>query len=238
MSGTVFVLQGVSYAYQHVPALRDVSLRVRAGERIALLGANGSGKSTLLRLLDGLIFPHSGRVTAFGAELSEEYFAEDAAHYTFRRRVGLVFQQPDVQLFNPTVTDELAFGPLQLGWEKPRIRTAVAEMLQRFAIAPLAQRAPHRLSGGEKKRVALASVLILEPEVLLLDEPLAALDPPSREAMEAFLRAPGEGRTVIAATHDTERLGEIADRALLLQDGRLAAEGTVAEVLAAQVPNR
>jgi cobalt/nickel transport system ATP-binding protein len=232
VTGPVFDLSNVTYAYQSVVALEALTCSIRAGRRVVLLGANGSGKSTLLRLLDGLCFPSQGTIRAFGEPLTEAGFQDDAASYRFRRRVGLVFQNPDIQLFNPTVFDELAFGPLQLGWPADRIRRAVEDTIGRFAIGHLKDRAPHRLSGGEKKRVALASVLILEPEVLLLDEPTAALDPESRSMMIRFLMAcRGTGRTVITATHDLDIVEDIADDGIVLAAGRLVREGPVADIL-------
>lgn len=233
MSTPVFSLQQVSYRYQQHTALHELTLDIPAGSRLALLGANGSGKSTLLRLLDGLYFAQQGEVRAFGEVLSEATLAEDARHYAFRRRVGLVFQNPDVQLFNPTVFDELAFGPLQLGWPEQDIRAAIAATLQQFGISHLQQRAPHRLSGGERKRVALASVLIMQPEVLLLDEPTAALDPASQsEVLRFLLESKGNGRTIITATHDLDSVADIADHVIVLAEGRLLAQGSPQEILA------
>ena len=153
MDGTlemVFQIEGVTYSYEHVVALDAVSLAIPAGQRVALLGANGSGKSTLLRLLDGLCFPASGTVRFRGEPLTEERFQNEAFSFDFRRRVGLVFQNPDTQLFNPTVFDELAFGPLQLRWPPDVIRQRVAQTLDDLNIAHLKDRPPHRLSGGEK----------------------------------------------------------------------------------------
>lgn len=233
MSTPVFSLQQVSYRYQQHTALHELTLDIPAGSRLALLGANGSGKSTLLRLLDGLYFAQQGEVRAFGEVLSEAALAEDARHYAFRRRVGLVFQNPDVQLFNPTVFDELAFGPLQLGWPEQDIRAAIATTLQQFGISHLQQRAPHRLSGGERKRVALASVLIMQPEVLLLDEPTAALDPASQsEVLRFLLESKGNGRTIITATHDLDSVADIADHVIVLAEGRLLAQGSPQQILA------
>lgn len=226
----VFELQQVTYAYPSRPALREVTLTVPPNQRIALLGANGSGKSTLLRLLDGLYFAQSGDVRAFGQKLDEIALSDERKAYAFRRRVGLVFQHSDVQLFNPTVYDELAFGPLQLGWDKTRIAGQIDMMLERFGIGHLRQRSPHRLSGGEKKRVALASVLIIEPEVLLLDEPCSGLDPLSQGNMVQFL-SESRDRTLITATHDLAIVPEIAERCLVLSDGRLAADGETAAIL-------
>jgi cobalt/nickel transport system ATP-binding protein len=227
-----FELVDVHYAYQDAPALQGLSLTIERGQRVALLGANGSGKSTLLRLLDGLNFAARGTVSAFGEVLTEARLQEDEAAFAFRRKVGLVFQNPDVQLFCPTVFDELAFGPLQLGWPKDEIRGRVDAALAEFSIAHLVDRSPHRLSGGEKKRVALASVLILNPEILLLDEPTAGLDPRSAsELIDYLVRCQGSGRTVITATHDLDIVEDIADWCFVLQSGQLAAAGTASEIL-------
>jgi cobalt/nickel transport system ATP-binding protein len=233
VSEAAYELDGVCYAYQKVSALDGLAMTVGKGEQVALLGANGSGKSTLLRLMDALYFCDRGTVKAFGEPLTEERMQDEVVNLDFRRRVGFVFQNPDVQLFNPTVFDELAFGPLQLGWDQGRIRSLVDKTLAEFAITHLKERAPHRLSGGEKKRVALASVLILDPEVLLLDEPTAALDPESQSAMIQFLiNCRNTGRTVVTATHDLDIVEVIADRALVLANGRIAAEGKPSEILA------
>ncbi len=228
----VFTIDDVAYAYHEAPALDGLSLTIRTGQRIALLGANGSGKSTLLRLLDGLYFPDRGRIEAFDEPLTEERFAEDEPALAFRRRVGLVFQNPDVQLFNPTVFDEIAFGPLQMGWSKDEVRKRVAAALDDFAIAHLKDRPPHRLSGGEKKRVALASVLVLEPEVLLFDEPTASLDPKSASHLIDYLvKSRGSGRTVVTATHDLDIVEDIADHCFVLDGGRVIAAGGPHEIL-------
>ncbi len=228
----VFTVKDVAYAYHEAPALDGLSLTIAKGQRIVLLGANGSGKSTLLRLLDGLYFPSRGTIEAFGAPLTEERFAEDETAIAFRRRVGLVFQNPDVQLFNPTVFDEIAFGPLQMGWPKDEVRRRVAQALDDFAIAPLKDRPPHRLSGGEKKRVALASVLVLEPEVLLFDEPTASLDPQSASHLiDLMVKSRGSGHTVVTATHDLDIVEDIADHCFVLEAGRVIAAGAPHDIL-------
>lgn len=233
MAEIVFDVQNVVYRYNaEVTALNGLSLQIARGERVAILGANGSGKSTLLRLLDGLYFPDSGSITAFGAPLTEQQLQDDAFAFAFRRRVALVFQNPDVQLFSPTVFDEVAFGPLQLRWPKDQIRSKVAETLDLLEITHLKDRSPHRLSGGEKKRVALASVLILDPEVLLMDEPTAALDPKSQSMVVDFLIGwSGGAKTVITATHDLDIVGEIADRCYVFQSGAAVGAGTPEQIL-------
>lgn len=227
-----FDVRGVTYRYQQQAALTNLSLQVRAGERLALLGANGSGKSTLLRLLAALSFPDSGGIFYQGAPLTAARLQDEAFFFAFRRRVGVVFQNPDVQLFNPSVFEEVAFGPLQLQWPRDQIRSRVEQTLELLRIAHLRDRAPHRLSGGEKKRVALASVLVLDPEVLLLDEPAAALDPASQTQIVEFLVGWGKGnKTVITATHDLDTLENIADRCYVFNNGQVAAEGTPLEIL-------
>jgi cobalt/nickel transport system ATP-binding protein len=227
----VFEVRDVIYSYHEVTALDGLNLTIMPGQRVALLGANGSGKSTLLSILDGLCFPEKGSVAFQGDPLTENRLAGEI-EFAFRRRVALVFQNPDVQLFNPTVFDEVAFGPLQLQWPRDKIRLGVNEMLERMEIAHLKDRSPHHLSTGEKKRVALASVLILDPEVLLLDEPTAALDPKSESQMIDFLVSCSGGRkTVVTATHDLDLVEDIADTCHVFQRGRIVAASTPSEIL-------
>jgi cobalt/nickel transport system ATP-binding protein len=222
----IFEARDLVYRYNEQVAIDGLSISVERGERLALLGANGSGKSTLLRLFDGLVFPESGRVSFCGEPVTQEKLSKTDFSFQFRRRVGMVFQNPDAQLFNPTVFDEIAFGPLQLRWNKSEIRDRVEAILQAMDIAHLRNRSPHRLSGGEKKRVAIASVMILDPEVLLLDEPTAALDPKSQTRIIDLLASfAGSGKTVITATHDLDSLEEISDRCVIFQQGTIAAEG-------------
>jgi cobalt/nickel transport system ATP-binding protein len=229
---TLFEIERLTYRYDRVTALDDLSLAIADGSRVALVGANGSGKSTLLRILDGLYFAQAGAVRFRGEALTEARFGDDAFAFSFRRQVGLVFQNPDVQLFNPSVFDEVAFGPLQLGWSKSEVRERVHETLERFGIAHLSDRMPHRLSGGEKKRVALASVLVLDPAVLLLDEPTAALDPRSQsQVIDLLVEWGGGAKSVVTATHNLADLEDVADRCLVLDRGRVVAEGAPAEIL-------
>jgi len=228
----LFQTDRLTYRYDRVAALEDVSLAIEEGSRVALVGANGSGKSTLLRVLDGLYFGQSGTVRFRGEELTEARFASDAFAFAFRRQVGLVFQNPDVQLFNPSVFDEVAFGPLQLGWSKSEVLERVGETLGRFGIAHLKDRVPHRLSGGEKKRVALASVLVLDPAVLLLDEPTASLDPRSQsQVIDLLVEWGGGAKSVITATHNLADIEDIADRCLVLDGGRVVADGPPSAIL-------
>jgi cobalt/nickel transport system ATP-binding protein len=235
MTETVFEVSAVTWRYESVTALDSVSLLMERGKRFALLGANGSGKSTLLRLLDGLQFAQSGTVSFHGQPIDQKRFEDNNFAFDFRRRVGLVFQNPDVQLFNPTVFDEVAFAPLQLRLPKPEITRRVNEAMDLMEISHLRARPPHRLSGGEKKRVALASVLVLDPEVLLLDEPAAALDPRSQSQIIDLLIGWGDGsKTVVTATHDLGLVEDIADYCFVMKQGKVLAHGIPAELLANQ----
>jgi cobalt/nickel transport system ATP-binding protein len=227
-------LADIHYAYREgIPALSGLSLAVRPGERIAVLGANGCGKSTLLRLLAGLIFPQKGSYRAFGREIDDRLLSRDPFGMFFRKEVGILFQNSDAQLFNPTVEDEIAFGPMQMNDPPREIRSKVRNALETFGIGSLADRAPYELSGGEKKKVAIASVLVMDPQVLLLDEPTAGLDPrSSRELVDVILQAEAEGKTVVTATHDLHIVAEIARRILVFgEDRRILASGTPEEIL-------
>jgi cobalt/nickel transport system ATP-binding protein len=230
-AGALFELSDVCFAFERTDALRGILLAVQPGERLAVLGANGSGKSTLLRMLDALLFPQEGEIKFCGWPLSDALFRDENFCFDFRRRVGLVFQDPEVQLFNPTVFDEIAFGPLQLRWAREAIRDRVEKIMDEMQLTHLRSRPPHRLSGGEKKRVALASVLVLEPEVLLLDEPTAGLDPSSQSQIIDCLIAWRGIRTIVTATHDLEIVEDIADRCLVLESGRVAASGPPHDIL-------
>ena len=232
-SAPAFAANRLCYSYEQIPALCELSLIIERGQSVALVGANGSGKSTLLRLLDALCFPTSGTVSCFGELLTPHRLHDDAFFLSFRRRVGLVFQNPDVQLFNPTVFDEVAFGPLQMGWTNTEVIERVNAALDQMGIASLRDRSPYRLSGGEKKRVALASVIVLDPEVLLMDEPTAALDPRSQSQLIDLVQSwKNASKTVITATHQIEIVEDIADRVVVLDQGSVAAEGTPREILA------
>jgi cobalt/nickel transport system ATP-binding protein len=214
----VFQCKNLEYDYPgNIPALKGVNFSIRQGEQVALLGANGSGKSTLLKLMDGLIFPKSGELAAFGQPLSEKSLKERNFIAEFRRRVGLVFQDADVQLFSPTVWDEVIFGPLQLGIPADEVVARGNEALELMGITHLRDRPPYFLSGGEKKRVSLASVLSVHPSVLLLDEPTNGLDPRSQGNLIDFLLDwAGDGRTLNFSTQDLDIVEEIATRAIIM----------------------
>jgi len=231
---TVFELKNVSYSYPGAgPVLKDVSLDLRQGERVVVLGANGSGKSTLLAMLNGLFFPRSGEVRAFGRALTEQTLSEREFGREFRRKVAFVFQNSDVQLFSSTVWEDIAFGPLQLGLPSSRIKEIVEGLLESLRIQDLRDRPPHRLSDGQKKKVAIATSLATDPDVLLLDEPTNGLDPRTQvwliELLDDLHR---KGKTIISATHDLAAAGDISGRAIVFsEDHTVAADGDLGEIV-------
>jgi cobalt/nickel transport system ATP-binding protein len=231
----ILTLDDIHYRYlDRFVALDGVSLSVSRGEKVALLGANGCGKSTLLKILDGLLFPDAGTFHAFGAEVNERALEDEQMSQGFRGRVGFVFQNSDAQVFSPTVRDELAFGPLNMGLDREQVERRTTDTLALLSIEDLADRAPYQLSGGQKKRVAIASVLVMNPEVLIFDEPTAALDPRTQEwLVELIIELNDAGKTIVLATHDLATLHSLADRCVVFsEDHKLVAEGTPAEVLA------
>jgi cobalt/nickel transport system ATP-binding protein len=222
------------YAYlDRFCALDGVSFDVTAGETLALLGANGCGKSTLLKVLDGLLFPTAGSYEAFGQPVTEDHLEDEQFSAAFRSRVGFIFQNTDAQVFSPSVREEVAFGPLQLGLGRDEVEQRVADVCAMLEIAELADRAPYQLSGGQKKRVAIASVLVMNPEVLLFDEPTAALDPRTQLwLLELIVELGRAGKTIVLATHDLDVLDWVCTRCLVFgEDHRIVREGTPDQVL-------
>ncbi len=223
MDEAIFDMRNVSYSYLgKIDALKDISLEIRQGEQVCIMGANGSGKSTLLAIIDGLVFPTSGEYYAFETHITERLFDsinDNEFRQYFRKKVGFVFQNSDVQLFSPTVFEEIAFGPLQLDLSKEEVRSRVDEVMEMMGIAKLRDRAPHTLSGGEKKKVCIASVLATNPDVLLLDEPTAGLDPRTELWLIELLQELGKaGKTIITATHDLDIIEQISDRAVVMDE--------------------
>ncbi|HDQ08327.1 MAG TPA: ATP-binding cassette domain-containing protein [Methanoculleus sp.] len=217
----------LSYTYRGgIPALDHVNLIIPRHARIAVLGSNGAGKSTLFSLFCGILQPTSGKVLIQGEEVTKKNLR------MVRRTVGMVFQNPDDQIFSPTVAEDVAFGPINLGLDAETVAHRVDEALRLLEIEHLADRAPHQLSGGEKKRVALAGVLAMEPQVLVLDEPSSGLDPRGVAELCSFIRTLPEkyGMTVIFSTHHVDLVPEMADTVFVLDDGRVVAQGTPEEV--------
>jgi cobalt/nickel transport system ATP-binding protein len=218
----IFDLENVSYAYPGgIHGIAIERLSIPRGRCTVLLGPNGSGKSTLLAILDGLVFPRSGRVTAFGTELSEKALDGGAFRRFFRSSVGLLFQDADVQCFSPTVREELAFGPRQKGLDEREVARHVEAALAALGIEDIADRYPYNLSGGEKKRVAIASILTVNLDVYLLDEPTANLDPATEGVLIDILAGLAEnGKTLVVATQDLMLAQHIGDMAIVLGNER------------------
>jgi cobalt/nickel transport system ATP-binding protein len=230
----IIEVRDVSYAYQgRIPALAGATFDIAEGEMFAVIGSNGSGKSTLLHVLDGLVYPTSGRVLFRGSEISEKTFGDRRFLRRFRGQVGYVFQDSDVQLFCPTVLDELMFGPLQLALSEAEARSRSHQILEMLEISDLAQRPSYMLSSGEKKRVALGAVLTMNPDVLLLDEPTNGLDPRTQCYLVELVLALNEaGKTVVIATHDLSLVSELRCRvAVLSEEHRVERVGPADEIL-------
>ncbi len=227
-------MEGVSYSYyEKIAALKNVSLAVNEGERFAVIGSNGSGKSTLLQIMSGVLYPSAGKVLFRGCQVSEKTLKDKAFLQEFRSGVGYVFQDPDVQLFCPTVLDEMMFGPLQLGLTEKEAFERASETLHMLGIGALKDRPSYMLSGGEKKRVAIGSVLTMNPDVLLLDEPTNGLDPRTQVfLLELMFALNNAGKTIVIATHDLSLVGELETRvAVLSEEHRIEKIGATEEIL-------
>jgi cobalt/nickel transport system ATP-binding protein len=215
-------LKGVSYSYPDgTTALQDLSFSVSTDEKIAVLGPNGAGKSTLLKIVAGLMFPDSGDVLIEG-ELLTKKNAD-----LLRRKMGFLFQDPDDQIFMPRVWDDVAFGPINLDLAEDEVISRVREAIRKVRLEGMEERVPHHMSYGEKKRVAIAGVLAMRPEMLLLDEPTANLDPKGRAELIAILRS--LDKTMIIATHDVNVASVMVERALVVNKRKLA-EGSLRDV--------
>ena len=212
-------LSHISYNYEEVSALNDISLEIYAGELISFTGPNGCGKSTLFKLLNGLIFPTKGEYYFDNKKIDKNTLQDNIFTKNFHKRIGYIFQNPDVQLFNATVYDEIAFGPRQMNLNEEIIHQRVNELLIYLNIQHLQDRPPYHLSGGEQKKVALAAILALNPDVLMIDEPLNGLDNKTRQWFKDFLidfiKA---NKTILISTHEQELLSLPHSRIIKFND--------------------
>ncbi len=223
MSHHIVEVANLRYSYPDgTQALQSISFRITHGESVAIVGANGAGKSTLLLHLNGYLTPQEGSVRIGGFPLTRQTLGE------IRRTVGMVFQDPDDQLFMPTVYDDVAFGPLNLGLPREEVEARVGDALNRVGAAHLRDRPPYRLSGGEKRTAAIATVLAMSPDILVMDEPSSNLDPSARRRLIQLLKS--FEHTRITATHDLDMVLELCTRTIVLHEGRVVADGPTVAV--------
>jgi len=232
VTSPIISLRDVRYRYPDGNAAIDgLDLDIEQGEAVAIVGPNGAGKSTLLHLIAGLIPVSDGKLTIDGKEIDKRSVDRPNELEWLRRKLGIIFQDSDVALFNSTVWNDVVFGPLHMGLPVEEVRARGNRALERLGISHLRDRAPYRLSGGEKRKVSIASVLSIEPEILLFDEPTADLDPRSRRMVVDLLKSmTAEGKTVIVATHDVNAVPDFADRIIVLKR-RVLASGDVRTIL-------
>jgi cobalt/nickel transport system ATP-binding protein len=228
MSHHIIEFKDVFFRYPDgTEALNGVSFRIIHGECVGIVGANGAGKSTLLMHMNGYMLPSAGAINIGDLQLTKKTRME------IRKKVGVVFQNPDDQLFMPTVYDDVAFGPLNLEMSAERTAERVTEALQTVGCLHLRDKPPHHLSGGQKRAVAIAAVIAMAPDILVMDEPSSNLDPKSRRYLMRLLG--GFNHTKIIATHDLDFILEVCKRCLVIRDGRIVADGPVSEILTDKV---
>ncbi|WP_010246215.1 energy-coupling factor ABC transporter ATP-binding protein [Acetivibrio cellulolyticus] len=224
MSHHKLEVRNLNFAYPDGQvAVKDISFTIRHGESVGIIGANGAGKSTLLMLIMGVLFPKAGEVLVGDVHVTKKTIP------MIRQRLGMVFQNPDDQLFMTTVYDDVAFGPRNYKLDEKEVENRVNEALELVGIAHLKDRASFKLSGGEKRSAAIAAVLSMQPDVLIMDEPTAALDPKSRRRVINLLKS--FEHTKIITSHDLDMVFETCKRVIVVNEGEIAADGTVGEIL-------
>ncbi|MCX0365019.1 energy-coupling factor ABC transporter ATP-binding protein [Clostridium perfringens] len=212
-------LENLSFKYKDAIVLEDINLTINKGESIALIGPNGSGKTTLLKILNGILIPTKGKYILDDEEITKKNLENTLFSKKFHKKIGFVFQNSDVQLFCPDVYDEIAFGPIQMGLSEEEIDIRVNDCLKLLNIEKLKYKESYKLSGGEKKRVTIASVLALNPEILILDEPLNEIDPKGKKFIkELLIELNKSGKTIICSTHEFEYIKGIFNRAIVFSE--------------------
>ena len=230
----IITLKNIDYSYYgKIPALKNINFSVKKGEIFSIIGLNGSGKSTLLHLINALIIPDSGELFFEGNAITEKSLKDKNLGIQFRQRMGYIFQNSDIQLFCPTVFDELLFGPLQLNLPLETAQERAEQILSYLGIGYLKDRPVYMLSGGEKKKVAIASVLTMNPDVLLVDEPLSSLDPKTQTFfIELLLELNQAGKTIVFTTHQLDLIDHLQPRVAVLSDEHtIRKTGTASEIL-------
>lgn len=228
METPVIETKDLNYDYPDgTRALRDVSIKIKKGEKVAFIGSNGAGKTTLFLQFNGILKPVSGRINISGEKM--EYKKEVLTR--IRQEVGIVFQNPDDQLFAPTVVEDVAFGPMNLGLSKEEVKKRVDDALKRVEMKEYKKKAPHHLSGGQKKRVAIAGILAMEPKIMVLDEPTTGLDPYGvLQILKILNKLSLEKMTILLTSHDVDIIPLFADRIYVMHHGEIAGEGSPEEI--------
>lgn len=225
-------LNDICFSYSDMIALNHINLTIKAGEAIALMGANGCGKSTLLKLMNGIISPDRGSYRFHGEEVTHKKLQDAKFSKLLHQRIGFVFQNSDTQLFCSSVYDEVAFGPRQMGYTESEVESRVNDCLAMLGIQEFSNRIPYHLSGGEKRKVAIACVMSLNPEVLVLDEPMNGLDPKTQRWLVDFLNKLNKaGKTLITSTHNLELVHEISERSILFDESHSIVSDRLTEEL-------
>lgn len=212
-------LENLQFSYKDKVALKDINIKINEGESVALIGPNGCGKSTLLKILNGILIAKKGKYIFNGDEITEKKLNDSKFSKKFHKKIGFIFQNSNAQLFCSTVYDEIAFGPRQMGASEEVVRSRVMDCLELLDIESIKDREPYNLSGGEKKRVAIASILSLNPEVLVLDEPLNEIDPKGKRFLrELLINLNESGKTIICSTHEFGYIKGIFKRGIVFSE--------------------
>lgn len=225
MKDLLLEVRDLFFAYEEKPVLKNINVKIYKGEKVAIMGSNGAGKSTFFLNLNGVLQPEKGEIILEGRKIGKKEFTE------LRKKVGFVFQDADSQIIASNVRAEISFGPMNLGLTRDEVIKRVDNAVKYMNLEKMQDRAPHYLSGGEKKRVSIADILAMESEVLIFDEPMAALDPVNADNVELILdRLHNDGKTLLIATHDVDFAYRFADRILVFSEGHIIADGTPAEI--------
>jgi len=227
-------MKNIYYSYDSgAPALKNVSLEIKPGESVAFIGPNGSGKSTLMKLINGLVNPGGGSYSFEGKEITSKYLQNDLLLKNFHKKIGFVFQNSEVQLFCSNVYEEIAFGIRQMGMSEIEVQKRVEDILKLLKVEELKHRQPYHLSGGEKRKIAIASVLVMNPEVLVFDEPMNGLDPESKRFLrELMVKLNEAGKTILCSTHDFEYVKGVFKRVVVFsKEHTIIRDGGYTEIM-------
>lgn len=227
-------MKNIYYSYDSgAHALKNINLQINSGESVAFIGPNGSGKSTLMKLINGLVNPSSGSYSFEGQEITSKHLQNDLFLKSFHKKIGFIFQNSEVQLFCSNVYEEIAFGIRQMGMPEDQVQKRVEDVLSLLKVEDLKHRQPYHLSGGEKRKIAIASVLVMNPEVLVFDEPMNGLDPESKRFLKGLMIKLNEaGKTILCSTHDFEYVKEVFKRVVVFsKDHTIIRDGSYKEIM-------